>query len=55
VAAVLIQDYRSLAKRAAHRGPITDAHIHRKIESDPALEDRFGPLLDLALRVRHQE
>jgi IS5 family transposase len=29
--------------------------IRRKIEGDPALEDRFGPLLDLALRVRHQE
>ena len=29
--------------------------IHRKIEGDPALKDRFGPLLDLASRVRHQE
>jgi transposase, IS5 family len=29
--------------------------IRRNIEGDPALEDRFGPLLDLALRVRHQE
>jgi transposase, IS5 family len=29
--------------------------IRRKIEDDPVLEDRFGPLLDLALRVRHQE
>jgi IS5 family transposase len=29
--------------------------IHRKIEGNTALEDRFGPLLDLALRVRHQE
>ena len=29
--------------------------IRRKIEGDPALEDRFGPLLDLAHRVRHQE
>jgi transposase, IS5 family len=29
--------------------------IHRKIEDDGALADRFGPLLDLALRVRHQE
>ena len=29
--------------------------IRRKIEGDPALEDCFGPLLDLALRVRHQE
>ena len=29
--------------------------IRRKVEGDPALEDRFGPLLDLALRVRHQE
>jgi len=29
--------------------------IRRKIEGDPTLEDRFGPLLDLALRVRHQE
>jgi IS5 family transposase len=36
-------------------GRYAQAHIHRKIESDPALEDRFGPLLDLALRVRHQE
>jgi hypothetical protein len=29
--------------------------IRRKIEGDPALEDRSGPPLDLALRVRHQE
>ena len=29
--------------------------IRRKIEHNTALEDRFGPLLDLALRVRHQE
>jgi IS5 family transposase len=29
--------------------------IRRKIEGDPALEDRFGSLLDLAHRVRHQE
>ncbi|MCC8967478.1 transposase, partial [Bradyrhizobium sp. Pear76] len=29
--------------------------IRRKIEGDPALEDRFGPLLDIAHRVRHQE
>ncbi len=29
--------------------------IRRKIEGNPVLEDRFGPLLDLALRVRHQE
>jgi transposase, IS5 family len=29
--------------------------IRRQIEADPALEDRFGPLLDLALRVRYQE
>ena len=29
--------------------------IRRKIEGDPALEDRLGPLLDRALRVRHQE
>jgi transposase, IS5 family len=29
--------------------------IRRNIEGDSALEDRFGPLLDLALRVRHQE
>src|SRR6185312_1822041 len=29
--------------------------IRRKIAGDPALEDRFGPLLDLAHRVRHQE
>jgi IS5 family transposase len=29
--------------------------IRRKIEGDPALEYRFGTLLDLALRVRHQE
>src|SRR3954454_18583292 len=25
--------------------------IRRQIDDDPALEDRFGPLLDLALRV----
>ncbi len=29
--------------------------ISRKIEGNTALEDRFGPLLDLASRVRHQE
>src|SRR5262245_31490631 len=29
--------------------------IRRKIEGNTALKDRFGPLLDLALRVRHQE
>jgi transposase, IS5 family len=29
--------------------------IRRKIEDDPVLKDRFDPLLDLALRVRHQE
>jgi len=29
--------------------------IRRKIEGNTALEDRFGPLLDLALRVRYQE
>jgi IS5 family transposase len=29
--------------------------IRRKIEDDGTLEDRFGPLLDLVLRVRHQE
>ena len=29
--------------------------IRRKIEGAPALEDRFGPLLDLAHRVRLQE
>jgi IS5 family transposase len=29
--------------------------IRRQIDGDSALEDRFGPLLDLALRVRHQE
>ena len=29
--------------------------IRRQIEGDPALEDRFGPLLDLARRVRLQE
>src|SRR5881275_476800 len=28
--------------------------IRRKIQGAPALEDRFGPLLDLAHRVRHQ-
>src|SRR5262249_59077825 len=28
--------------------------IRRKIQGNTALEDRFGPLLDLALRVRHQ-
>jgi transposase, IS5 family len=29
--------------------------IRRKIAGNPALEDRFSPLLDRALRVRHQE
>src|SRR3984893_3702496 len=29
--------------------------IRRKIEGDSAREERFGPLLELALRVRHQE
>jgi IS5 family transposase len=29
--------------------------IRRKIEGNPALKDCFGPLLDLASRVRHQE
>jgi transposase, IS5 family len=29
--------------------------IRRKIEGSTVLEDRFGSLLDLALRVRHQE
>src|ERR1700690_3495778 len=29
--------------------------IRRKIEGNAALEDRFGPLLDVALRVPHQE
>jgi IS5 family transposase len=29
--------------------------IRRKIEGNTALEDCFGPLLALALRVRHQE
>ena len=29
--------------------------IRRKIEGDAARQDRFGPLLALALRVRHQE
>jgi IS5 family transposase len=29
--------------------------IRRKIEGNTALEDRFGPLHNLALRVRHQE
>jgi transposase, IS5 family len=29
--------------------------IRRKIEGNTALEDRFGPLLDLASRIRHQE
>ena len=29
--------------------------IRRKIDGNTVLEDRFGPLLDLALRVRHQE
>src|SRR5207253_9693627 len=28
--------------------------IRRKIEGNTALEDRFGPLLNLALRVRHR-
>jgi IS5 family transposase len=29
--------------------------IRRKIEGDAALEARFGPLLDLAMKVRHQD
>jgi len=29
--------------------------IRRKIAGNPALEERCGPLLDLALRVRHQD
>lgn len=29
--------------------------IRRKIAGNPALEERFGPLLALAVRVRHQE
>jgi IS5 family transposase len=29
--------------------------IRRKIDGDDALKERFGPLLDLALRVRHQD
>ena len=29
--------------------------IRRKIDGNPALEERFGPLLDLAIRVRHQD
>ena len=29
--------------------------VRRKIEGDAARQDRFGPLLDLALRVHHQE
>lgn len=29
--------------------------VRRKIEGESALEDRFGPLLDLASRVRQQE
>ena len=29
--------------------------VRRKIEGDAVRQDRFGPLLDLALRVRHQE
>jgi IS5 family transposase len=33
-------------------GPII-RDIRRKIESNTGLEDRFGPLLDLALRVRY--
>jgi IS5 family transposase len=28
--------------------------VRRKIEGDAARQDRFGPLLDLALRVRHR-
>ncbi len=67
----LRQSYLRVAKRAAIMvGRYTHAHqfkflrtrlgriirdIRRKIEGDPALEDRFGPLLDLAHRVRHQE
>ena len=38
-----------MAAALDRRIPSTD------IEGDPALEDRFGPLLDLAHRVRHQE
>ena len=29
--------------------------IRRKIEGNPALEERFAPLLDLAHKIRHQE
>jgi hypothetical protein len=29
--------------------------VRRKIEGDASRQDRFGPLLDLVLRVRHQE
>ena len=29
--------------------------VRRKIEADAARQDRFGPLLDLALRICHQE
>src|SRR5207244_11788 len=29
--------------------------IRRKIDGNSALEERFGPMLDLVLRVRHQE
>lgn len=29
--------------------------IRRKIDGDPGREERFGPLLDLAVRVRHQD
>jgi len=29
--------------------------IHRKIDGNPALKERFAPLLSLALRVRHQD
>jgi hypothetical protein len=45
VAGVLIRGYLRLAKRAAIMvGRYTQAHIRRKIEGDPALEDRFGAL-----------
>ena len=43
------------AQTPAHRSRRIIRDIRRQIDGDPALEDRFGPLLDLALRVRHQE
>jgi transposase, IS5 family len=35
--------------------PTGKRRIRRKIDGNPALQERCGPLLDLALRVRHQQ